>query len=288
MTAVSKKSDRKTSKGTTSATSSPASVDGLTLFPWPDGPEPSGPVPVRASRSRRRAKGSGIETPGIFGLSFDDSSLSAALQWSLENRLQARMGATGSPEYGVTWKRWVIGSGLPICALRAWERPTSDSGSIGWPTATVRDARGVGSPARTARLKARGHMPSILCEVAEMAGWATPTPRDAKDGDCTDADVPTNCLLGRQAVRLPAGGWMTPKSAEHQTTTKRGSPTLYGQAIGTTATSSPAPTGRRGVLDPEFSRWLMGYPAAWGLSGATAMRSCRLSRRNSSGRTKRR
>ncbi len=31
--------------------------------------------------------------------------------------------------------------------------------------------------------------------------WATPTARDGKDGACQDADVPTNGLLGRQAVR---------------------------------------------------------------------------------------
>lgn len=57
---------------------------------------------------------------------------------------------------------------------------------------------------------------------------------------------------------------------------------------GGTSTSSSAgtPTNsgdtKPGVLSPEHSRWLMGFPAAWGCCGATAMRSCRKSRRRSS------
>ena len=85
------------------------------------------------------------------------------------------------------------------------------------------------------------------------AGWATPTTRDHKDGACETADVPTNGLLGRQAVRLP-----TP---------------------GPTPSSSPAGTGSAAAsprLNPAFSLWLMGFPPSWMTSGvraATAFRS---------------
>jgi hypothetical protein len=52
---------------------------------------------------------------------------------------------------------------------------------------------------------------------------------------------------------------------------------------GAGSTSFITETARRGVLNPELSRWLMGFPAAWGCCGATAMQSCRKSRRTSSG-----
>ncbi len=62
-------------------------------------------------------------------------------------------------------------------------------------------------------------------------------------------------------------------------------PTLPGPmrrtASGEIRTGSSAAMGAGGPLSPEHSRWLMGYPAAWGSCGATAMRSCRRSRRNS-------
>ena len=50
------------------------------------------------------------------------------------------------------------------------------------------------------------------------------------------------------------------------------------------AIGSPASTANRGQLNPEHSRWLMGYPIEWGLSGATAMQLCRKSRKRSSKR----
>ena len=51
--------------------------------------------------------------------------------------------------------------------------------------------------------------------------------------------------------------------------------------IGPASTSCPAGTGKRGVLRPGHSRWLMGYPAAWDSCGDTAMLSCRRARRSS-------
>ncbi len=56
-------------------------------------------------------------------------------------------------------------------------------------------------------------------------------------------------------------------------------------ASGADSTSSTTATGKRGVLSPEHSRWLMGFPAAWGCCGAMAMLSCRRLQRNSSKRS---
>jgi hypothetical protein len=51
---------------------------------------------------------------------------------------------------------------------------------------------------------------------------------------------------------------------------------------GMTSNGFPAETAKPGQLNPDFSRWLMGYPAEWGCCGVMAMRSSRNSRRSSS------
>jgi len=59
-------------------------------------------------------------------------------------------------------------------------------------------------------------------------GWPTVVCRDYKDGDCDLDKCPPKGILGRVALM-----------------------------------SSTAPTGKRGALNPEFCRWLMGFPIEW-------------------------
>lgn len=51
------------------------------------------------------------------------------------------------------------------------------------------------------------------------------------------------------------------------------------QRIGLALDGSSATTGKRGVLNPAFPCWLMGYPIVWVFCGASAMQSFRKSRR---------
>ena len=89
------------------------------------------------------------------------------------------------------------------------------------------------------------HYPHDLPNAAQMAGWATPTSRDHKDAASDLTNTPVNGLLGRQAL------------------------------------ISTASTEKRGALNPEFSRWLMGFPPEWGSCAPTAMPSSRRSRQSS-------
>lgn len=174
----------------------------------------------------------GLPTAATYGRRSGDSSATAALQSSMANRLQAMTDVHGSPEYALRWKSWDMLLGAPICALRASGRRTSGSGCTG-----------------------------------SVKGWATPTSRDHKDGDCNLEVNPISARLGRQVL-----------------------------------ISSHAPTGNRGALNPAFSAWLMGYPTEWTVAGwkaltrlrkrskaasdccaGTAMQSCRRLRRPSSG-----
>jgi len=83
-------------------------------------------------------------------------------------------------------------------------------------------------------------------------GWATPTTRDHKDGASDLSNTPINCLLGRQV------------SLSHV-------PTATHAASRPTSTQKPAKL----ALNPNFTRWLMGYPAAWVSCVPMVIASCR-------------
>jgi hypothetical protein len=93
-----------------------------------------GRVPVLANPSVVPERERGTKTKDISGRNSEDSLTSADLQLSLESRLQANLDVNGSPEYVLTWKKWDMQSGPPICALRASARRTSGKDCTGWPT----------------------------------------------------------------------------------------------------------------------------------------------------------
>ena len=96
---------------------------------------------------------------------------------------------------------------------------------------------------------------------AALAGWVTPSSRDHKDtpGMATTGKNPDGSIRSRMD-QLPR------------------------QAHGIVSELSTVPTAKRGAyqLNPRFSLWLMGFPAAWASCGERAMQSCRKSRRSSS------
>jgi len=251
---------------------------GLLPFDLPDGPttSPSGQPRSHANHSaqpgiserKRTSATSGQCSPSLFG--------TGSLQSRLESRLRANLDVNGSLEFEMIWKEWGMKSGLPICALRASERRTDDNGSTGWPTPSAIDSvRGVES--KEAR-KARGsHTGTTLNDAAAMAPWPTCSARDYKSGE--SIKELTNSRPLSETVLLAA--WHTPHCPRKNDSQFSASSYLDRQ-LGTRSTSSTASTEKRGALNPEHSRWLMGYPAAWGSCGDTGIASCRKSRKSSS------
>jgi len=204
------------------------------------------------------------------------------------------MGAGGAAEYALTWKRWAIAAGPPICALRAVGRRTSGNGCIGWPTARAND-----STESMANLKARSTKNGANMQAAaQLVGWATPTTQDAENL-AGPSQLNRNSLALHQQARVLTG-YPTPNTMDGGQTSRGGDrigePLLggvarmvagyptprtptggprpescenHGQCLQATAQDvgatpgSPAWTGVGGVLNPALPRWLMAFPEAW-------------------------
>jgi len=206
---------------------------------------PSGPDPVLASLSPSPGPEVARQTDDIFGRSSGGSSMSADLQAFMESRLRVLLAETGSPLYVLTWKKWTMQSGPPICALRARARRifASDYIFVGWATPTVRDWKDTPGMS-TQSINPDGSVRSRLDRVpsqAFLAGWPTPmagTP--AQNGN----NAAGNTDYSRAVVALAGGPARI---------------TADGQML----TGSAAGMESGGQLSPHMSRWLMGYSIQW-------------------------
>ena len=249
-------------------TCSPESVDGSLRCSSQDGRKKSrsGRGVVHASHSARRANEKEPTTTGTCGQKCSGSSASADLQRFLESRLRASVDLDGSMEFSMTWRASVTPAGRPICRLLAQGNRTSGKDCSGWPSPAVQNSDGCPNPQGNT-----GEHFTLQTAVA-LTGWPTPQVHQGpNNGDNRGKDYGGNRARTTPQNVPDLVGWATPNARDH-----KGAPTeathrsdtgrlrndqLDFQAALTA--SSPAWTGKRGVLDPAFSRWLMGYPATW-------------------------
>src|SRR5574337_309634 len=210
---------------------------------WKQRDMPSGPpiCALRASGRRTSGKGCiGWPTPTVpnGGRSVSTETMDAT------GRTADGRKHCASLEHAVKFAGWPT----PTVSSGAQHKDSPTPGQTGgttlecaarcaaWPTARSSDGdKGVRTMRGASREPERRNGEGLdLPTTATLAsGWATPTTRDWKDGATSLENTPVNALLGRQVLGAMSNG-------------------------------SNAPTAKPGQLNPAFSRWLMGCPAAWG------------------------
>jgi hypothetical protein len=120
------------------------------------------------------------------------------------------------------------------------------------------------------REAARKSPTNTLDIAVYLASWPTPMAGTPAQNGYNEAG---NTDSGRKTVALAS--WLTPTATARP---------LNEEAVmlvsGPTSAGSPAPTERPAQLNPDFTRWLMGYSAEHLSCAPTAMPSSRKSRLN--------
>jgi len=213
-----------TSEATGSAISSPGSADGQKPSGSLASKTPqSGLVAVPANPSASQEAAAASPMIVISGRNGYGSSASAALQLSLESKLQAQL--RGSDLCEVIWKPWATPWGQSLSRPRARIRTSLETAFGLWPTLTRNaPARGYNEAGNSAG--------QVSIRKILLGLWSTLRASDGAKGG-------PNMSFGAGGSPLPSQVSASAKSS-----------------------NAPTENGGRS-LHPEFAGWEMGYRPAW-------------------------
>lgn len=166
---------------------------------------------AHASHSVAPAKEKVKQTQDTSGQCSESLSASQKLTCALANRLKARLAVYGSPEYKLTWKEWVLQSGLRICAQRARAHQIYDKDYSGWPTPNAMEG---GQTSRGGDRKGE----KLMGGLAKLCGWPTPQvcqgPNNGENrGKNWGGKRPRKTPQNVEAIM---SGWRTPTQGDAQ------------------------------------------------------------------------
>jgi hypothetical protein len=185
----------------------------------------SGRLVSLANLSARQAKDLDLLTSDTYVHSRTTSSVSAALQSALANRLRQRTDLLGSTLFNLTWKTRVTPSGRMIPALRASVRRTSASDSglpplpkSGWPTTSCsNDRTGCPSHALNQQREDGSKIQARLQDFAALASWPTPTSALADKGVRSEIGAIKEAMRNHGpdlAAMVSLASWPTPTTRD--------------------------------------------------------------------------
>lgn len=221
---------------------------------------------THASRSRQQDSGRELKTSDTFSRIYAKLSKQSSLPF-VSSRTSEDTSALDSRRFTKAYEIWVSQLRRDYLArLRVQEARIKGNGCSSWPTAHENCTTGAGTQGREGGENLQ----------TTAAAWATPTGRVHKDGNCKDANVPTNSLLGRQAPRTQLGQecssdgpnlrrqWPTAQANDSTNTANRTANRSNPNSKhhdGITLVDAVREQGKK--LNPNFVEWLMGFPLGW-------------------------
>ena len=216
-----------------------------------------------ASRTRLREGRKGMLTSDTSGLSSSESCARCDPPWCSSKTSQDSLPGFDLSERN--YQEWATSLRLDYSQRVKSGQATRGNGCSSWLTPRNAMAKNENLGAATNRVQ-RGEYRGNLEE--DIASWATPTSRDHKDGDCREANVEVNGLLGRQVLQTPKAG---PPSSSDTPNSPRQWPTATvpnEHCVGRLdewGGKNPWRGTKEGKkkLNPLFVEWLMGFPIGW-------------------------